>query len=642
MAESVGGKIRNFMVAILIGLLVIAFAVWGVNDVFTQRAGNSVLTVGEAKVSAQEFEDAFERELQTINRDQGSSITNQQAYARGMHDRVLQSLLTDTVIGIDADELGVGVNRRVARNVVKDIPSFQNELTGEFSEDKLNNLLAQNRITRRQFESDIFRSLRRQQTVPAIIGGLEAPAEFAKQQYNFVTEQRKAEIITLTKDAVPVPANPEEAELKTFIDKNGASFTAPEYRRVTMMRLESFDLIPDLEASDEEVKAAFQYKVDLGELGSPETRTIVQITATDEDTAKEAAERLSRGDAPEDVASGLGLVAPQTFEDVVKDAILDTETADAGFSMDEGKAKSILGSLGTYYAVGVVKITPAVTPDFAESRDELRQNVLKEKAAELLYDVTGEVEDAMADGLTLEEISAKVNWPLSYYDFIDRTGKTRDNIRMSGFDFIPGVATDDVLLREIFTSDLGFETDLFETSTQGYAAIRVEDIIDSQMRPFEEIKEEAILAWKNEQVEKSLDELSIELTAKARTEDNTLASVIASVEKGITSEEITIVRATPPQDLSPTVTVGLLDGQIGAITRGKGTVPQTRQIGKLIEIIPNKDGLAGQFLDVLQEQVTSAISSDLQNAYQQAILTENELRQYPEKIKEALGIQTDE
>ena len=174
MAESIGGKIRNVMVAILIGLLVVAFAVWGVNDVFTQRAGNSVLTVGDAKVTSQEFEDAFERELQTINRDQGSSITNQQAYARGMHNQVLQRLLTDTVIGIDADQLGVGVNRRVARNVVKDIPSFQNELTGEFSEEKLNNRLAQNRITRRQFEDDVFRSLRRQQTVPAIIGGLEA------------------------------------------------------------------------------------------------------------------------------------------------------------------------------------------------------------------------------------------------------------------------------------------------------------------------------------------------------------------------------------------------------------------------------------------------------------------------------------
>ena len=46
MAESIGGKIRNVMVGVLIGLLVVAFAVWGVNDVFTQRAGNSVLTIG--------------------------------------------------------------------------------------------------------------------------------------------------------------------------------------------------------------------------------------------------------------------------------------------------------------------------------------------------------------------------------------------------------------------------------------------------------------------------------------------------------------------------------------------------------------------------------------------------------------------
>jgi len=641
MAESIGGKIRNVMVAVLIGLLVVAFAVWGVNDVFTQRAGNSVLTIGDAKVTSQEFEDAFERELQTINRDQGSSITNQQAYARGMHNSVLQSLLTDTVIGIDADELGVGVNRRVARNVVKEIPSFQNELTGEFSEEKLNSLLAQNRITRRQFENDIFRSLRRQQTVPAIIGGLEAPSDFATQRYNFITEQRKAKILTITKDAVSEPEEPTEEELKSFVETNGAQYTAPEYRRFAMMRLETFDLTPDMEATDEEINAAFQYRIELGELGSPETRTIVQITATDEDSAKEAADRLARGDDPQDVASGLGLVAPQTFEDVQKEAILDPETADAGFTMKEGEAKSLLGSLGTYYAVGVQKVTPAVIPDLAESKDELRETVLKEKAAEQLYEITGEIEDAMADGMTLEEISAKVNWPLSYYDYIDRSGLTQDDIRMSGFSVIPGVATDDLLLREIFTSDLGFETDLFETGTEGYAAIRVDDIIDSKMRDFEDVKDKAIIAWKNEKIGQALDELMIELAAKAR-EGESLISLTSAAEKGITVDDVVIVRSSPPQDLSPQVSLGMLDGQLGAIARGQGRTVQTRQIGQLEEIVPNQDGLAGQFLDVLQEQATTAISSDLQNAYQQAILAENELREYPDKIKQALGIQTDE
>lgn len=641
MAESVGGKLRNFMVAILVGLLVVAFAVWGVNDVFTARAGDAVITVGDAEISSQEFTEAFERELQTLNRDNSSSVTNQQAYAQGLHNRVLQELLTDTVIRIDADELGVGVNRRVARDVVKDIDSFKNELTGEFSEEKLNSLLAQNRITRKQFEDDIFRTLRRQQTVPAIIGGLQAPAEYATQRYNFITEQRKADVLTITAEAVPAPAEPTEDELKAFIETNGVAYTAPEYRRVVMLRLEPFDLTPDMEATEEEVKASFQYKIDLGEIGSPETRSVVQITATDEDTAKKAAEQLARGDDAIAVASGLGLVEPEIYTNTLKDSILDPETADAAFTLAQGEAKALLGSLGNWYAVGVTAINAAQTPDYEAQKDELREELLTAKAKEALYDITGEIEDAMTDGMTLEEIAEKVGWPLSYYDYVDRSGTTRDGVRMNGFSAIPGLATDDKLLREIFVSDLGFETDLFETSTEGYASIRVEDIIDSTMRPFEEVKDQATTAWKASQTGEALDELAVELASKLQTGED-INAVARAIEKGASVEEIVIVRAQPPRTLGNAVVLGMLDGAEGAVSRGPGPRGVTRQVAKLTAIVPNQDGLAGQFLDVLQEQATSAISSDLQNAYQQSILRENELREFPAKVQAALGITNDQ
>jgi len=637
MAESIGGKFRNFMVAILVGLLVVAFAVWGVNDVFTARAGNAVITVGDAEISSAEFEEAFARELQTINRDNNSSVTNRQAYAQGIHNRVLQNLLTDTVIGIDADELGVGVNRSVARDVVKDIPSFQNDLTGEFSEDKLNSILAQNRITRKQFEDDIFRTLRRQQTVPAIIGGLQAPAEYATQRYNFITEQRKADVLTITADAVPAPREPTEDELKAFIDQNSVAYTAPEYRRVVMLRLEPFDLTPDMDATDEELEAAFQYQIDLGAIGSPETRSVVQITATDEETAKKAAEQLARGDDAVAVAAGLGLVDPEIYTDVLKDAILDPETADAAYGLEEGKAMAVLGSLGNWYAVGVTAINAAVIPDFETQKDEIRETLLTEKAKEALYDITADIEDAMTDGLTLEEISAKVGWPLSFYDYIDRTGMTRDGIRMRGFSAIPGIAADDILLREVFTSDLGFETDLFETSTEGYASIRIENIIDSKMRPFEEVKDAATSAWKAQQTGEALDALAAELASKLQTGE-AISAVAKTVENGASVEEVVIVRAQPPRTLGNVVVLGMLDGAVGAVSRGPGPQGVTRQVAKLTQIVPNQDGLAGQFLDVLQEQATQAISSDLQNAYQQAILRENELREFPEKVQAALGI----
>lgn len=641
MAESVGGKLRNFMVAILVGLLVVAFAVWGVNDVFTARAGDAVITVGDAEISSREFSDAFERELQTINRDNSSSVTNQQAYAQGLHNQVLQELLTDTVIGIDADELGVGVNRRTARDVVKEISSFKNELTGEFSEEKLDSLLAQNRITRKQFEDDIFRTLRRQQTVPAIIGGLQAPAEYATQRYNFITEQRKADVLTLTADSVPLPAEPTEDELRAYIDTNGVAYTAPEYRRVVMLRLEPFDLTPDMEATEEEVRAAFQYKIDLGEIGSPETRSVVQITATDEETAKKAAEQLARGDDAMAIAAGLGLVEPEIYSDALKDNILDPETADAAFTLKQGEAKALLGSLGNWYAVGVTAINPAQTPDYDAQKEQLREDLLTDKAKEAIYDITGEIEDAMTDGMTLEEISERVGWPLSYYDYVDRSGTTRDDVNMRGFSAIPGLATDDKLLREIFVSDLGFETDLFETTTEGYAAIRVEDIIDSTMRPFEEVKDQATTAWKASKIGEALDELAAELAGKLQTGED-INAVAKTIEKGASVEEIVIVRAQPPRTLGNVVVIGMLDGAVGAVSRGAGPQGVTRQVAKLTAIVPNQDGLAGQFLDVLQEQATSAISSDLQNAYQQAILRENELREYPAKVQAALGITNDQ
>ena len=641
MAESFGGKMRNLMVTILIGLLVVAFAVWGVNDVFTQRAGDAVISVGKAEVSTDEFEEAFQRELATLNRDQGSSLTNQQAHAQGLHNQVLQRLLTDTVIGIDADELGVGVNRRVARDVVKQVENFQNELTGEFSEDKLNEILAQNRITRKQYEDDVFKSLRRQQTVPAIIGGLEAPGAFAEQRYNFITEQRKTQILTLDAAAVPAPAEPTEEELKAYIDDNGARYIAPEYRQVVMLRQETFDFTPDLTVTADELQAAFQYRIDLGEIGSPETRDVVQITATSEEVAAQAAERIARGDDPAEVASGLGLVSPQLYDDVLKESIFDPETAKTAFELDEGKAKAILGSLGNWYAVGVTEITEAVVPDFDEQKGDLRNTILKEKAGELLYEVSDQIEDAMADGLTLEEISERLDIPLSYYDYFDRSGKTTDGIRLAGFTGIPGVATDDTLLREIFTSDIGYETDLFETGTEGFAAIRVENVIESTRRPFEEIKEAATLAWKAQQTSEALDELAAELALKARNGE-TLDALAASVEKGASVSDLIIVRATPPQDISPQVTLGMLEGEIGAISRGKTTDGQSRNIGKLLDIIPNSDGVAGQFLDVLQEQATAAISSDLQNAYQQAILADHPLRENQAKIRQALGIDNDQ
>ena len=634
---SIGGKIRNILVGILIGLLVLAFAVWGVNDVFTPNSGNSVIEVGDTKVSAEEFDDAFSLELSRIAQESGQGLTNEQAYARGLHNQVLQRMVTDAVISEDADDLGVGVNRRDAKKYIEGIDTFKNEITGQFDETKLNGILARNRITREQFEKDTLRNLRRDQSIPAIIGGIEAPAEFASRYFDFISEQRRATLLTLNEAAIDPIADPDDETLKAYIQTNAASYMAPEYRSFIALRFEPSDFTNDLTVTEAEIKDAFDYRIELGEIGSKETRDVTLINAADEAVAKQAAERMAGGEDPIAVALSLGLASPDIFTEVTQNTLVEPESATAAFEISEGEAKAVLGSLGTWIAVYIPNINEAVVPNFDEAKEELRDTLLAEKAQDKLYDIVGDVEDAMLQNMTLEEIAENMNVSLQEFDFIDRSGTTMDGLKMSGFERIPGVASDDAFLKEVFTSDLGFETDVFETTTGGYASIRVEDIVDTTMRPFQDVKERALTAWRNEQIAEALTQKSIDIAAEIRG-GKSFEAMAAELGEGAELRELGLARMTPPRDVGPRVVVDLLAAKPGAIVRGAGIRQSTYHIARLDKIQPNKDGLAGQFLDVLQERVTGELSGDIQNAYQQAVLKENELRQYPDKVRSTLGL----
>ncbi len=643
MAQSIGSKIQAILVGILIALLVLAFAVWGINDVFSPSGKNAAMSLGKHEVTSQEFELEFRRELASLAQTEGRQLPHQEAFDRGIHRQVLQRLLTSKVIEVDADELGIGVNSRSALDYVAEIEVFRDELTGKFSEQKLNEILAQQRppISRAAFEQNLINDLRQRQTIPAINGGVVAPLKFAQQRYQYLTEQRRAQVLTLTDQAISAPPEPTDEDLQTYMDENPIQFTAPEYRRISLIRLEARDMLPDLEITKAELDDLFKYKIELGEVGSPETRSLAQITASDEATALKAVGRLNAGDNPYTVASLLNLIEPITYENVQPEAILDPETAKAAFEFENGEAKAILGSLGNWYAVVVNSVTPAVTPDFDSIKSELEAELLQSKAEEKLFDITPKIEDALDEGASLEEAAEAAGVPYASIDFFDRSGTTIDGLRLAGFQGLEGIADDETILTETFINDMGYPTDLFETSTGGWAVLRIDDIRESQRRPFEDVRDAAKTAWTTQKINEALDDIARDLAARAQ-DGESLIDIATSIDNGARVDTVILVRSNPGNRLGPQVAAGLLDSAVGDIERGPGPQPLTRQVAKLTDIIANQDSLAGQYADILQDQATAAIRSDLNQAYQAAVLSEHPVNEYPDTIKSILGLDTAE
>ena len=642
MAQSIGGKIRGAFVAVLVGLLVLAFAVWGVNDIFVPGVRNAVVSVGDASVSTRDFNRDLQSRLREIAAQRGEGLTNEEAFQQGVHRDLLTQYQVQLAIEKDAQDLGVGVNRGDAKAYIEAIPAFRSDITQEFDRNKLEQALARTRngYTIKKFEEDILRDLRRVQTVEAIVGGIQAPSGFAKRQFDFLSEQRKATILTLNKDAVPTPETPSDEVLQAYLDQNAARYTAPEYRQVTMIRLEPSGFLPDVagEITEQDVQDEFDSRIARGTLGTKASRDVVVLSAPDEATAQDAASRLTAGEEPALVANALGLVSPDRFDGVQENQLLDPATDDTAFVLEEGEALASENSLGGWEAIYVPSVTAATTPVFSSIEPEIRRTLGEDKAKGRIFDISNDMDTRLINGDTLESIATDLDLPMESYDYIDRLGQTRDGLTLNGSSRIPGIAQDDELLRLIFTEDIGFDTDIYPTTQDGIVAFRVTDVIDSTIRPLNDVRDQVVAAWNNDQIRDALTERGLALAQEIR-DGRSLEDIAEELGAAATIAERGISRAQPPRDIAGAVVVDLLTSDVGDLARGTGAVPLTYTLARLDTVTPNSDGLAGEILDTVQSNIGAEISGDIQNAYRLAILKEHELREYPEQVRAIMGIE---
>ena len=642
MAQSVGGKIQNFLVLFLIGLLVLAFAVWGVSDIFVQRAKNAVVSVGDESISTREFSRDLQARLREIAVQRGEGLTNEEAFQQGIHSELLTRYQVRLAIEKDAQDLGVGVNRADAKAYIESNPRFWSEITQEFSREKLELALSQSRsgVSIKMYEEEVLENLRRIQTVEAIVGGIQAPSGFAKRQFDFLSEQRKATVLTINKDAVPPPEAPSDEVLQTYLEENAARYTAPEYRQITMIRLEPSGYLPDVagEITEEDVQAEYDSRVARGVIGTKGSRDVVVLTAPDQPTAEDAVARLKAGETPELVAAALGLVSPDNFTGVQKDQLLDPVTDAAAFALKKGEAKASENSLGTWEAIFVPNVIEASLPAFAAVEAEIRRTLGEEMAKDQIFDISDELDERLINGDNLESIATALDLPMESYDFINRVGQTQDGLTLNGFAGIPGIAQDDELLRRIFTEDIGFDTDIIETAQEGYAAFRVTDVIDSQVKPLSEVRDDVLKAWESDQINEALTQRGLDLADEIRS-GRSLEDIAEELGSAATIEERGISRAQPPRDISGQVVVELLTSEVGEVARGSGAVPLTYTLARLDTIIPNSDGLAGEILDTVQSNIGSEISGDIQNAYRLAILKEHKFIEYESQVRAVMGLE---
>src|ERR1700743_587818 len=95
------------IMAVVMGVLIVSFGIWGIADIFRGFGQSTLGQVGHTEISLNEFRQIYTDRLQQIGRQFGRPLTQEQARAFGFDRQGLQQTLAEAALDEKARPLGL-------------------------------------------------------------------------------------------------------------------------------------------------------------------------------------------------------------------------------------------------------------------------------------------------------------------------------------------------------------------------------------------------------------------------------------------------------------------------------------------------------------------------------------------------------
>lgn len=489
MLETLRKHSSSIVVKALMFLLVLSFAAWGIGDYIRRGAEDLPLaTVGDVRISQAQYEYEWQSEINRLRSVLGPQFGREQARALGLPESVMNRLVNDTLFDLGAKSLGIVVSDANLRATIEANPSFRGPL-GAFDRARFQQVLQTVGMTESRYIALLRADLTRQQLLASVDPGKLAPALLVHAIYRERNEKRAFAYVAIEDQAVPAPAEPDEAALAQYHRDHAKDFTAPEYRALTVLSFNADELAKEIKVSDAELQEAYEARA--GEFQTPERRALQQILVADEAKAKQAYELLREGRDFAAVAKEVAGMAPDaiTIGTLAKNQLL-TELAEPVFAVKEGDVTTPVKSPLGWHLVRAAKIEPATHQTLAQVRDALAMAVAREKAIDGLVSLANRVEDALGGGAKLEEAAARFNLKIAKIPAIDPRGLDPAGKPVDGLP--PGES----FLPITFETAEGSDSPLTDTGQDGYFIGHVDKVTPPALKPLAQVRDHVLAAWR--------------------------------------------------------------------------------------------------------------------------------------------------
>jgi len=464
----------------LIILLVFAFSIWGVGDIFRGYNANILAQIGNRELNSQSYLFNFNREVSRISNQLERIITTEEAINSGLHYQILDRSLVELSANAASDQIGLTASDDAIKKRILSTNAFKNAFN-QFDRNIFEQIIRQNGLTEDSFlvlerDSHVLSQLSR-----SIFKDINPPKALNDLLFKYQFERRNVEYIIISPDEISQGNDLEKNEIERFYSENINLYKTKETRDFSIISLNIADLSKLENVSDEEINIF--YEDNKYNYYEPEKRSYYLIPYFSNEEAIKALEDFNSNN---------------DINKILIDRNLDITDVDQGLiTFDEGISESVSsaafnapinklsGPTESPFGPSLIYINEIISEKeikIEDIKDQIITDIQKDKAKDKIYNLYGEIEDLRADGKTLEEIAEEKSLLIESFKNINNVGQRIDG------SIIKNQSLEE-LLNLIFLNDVDEDLEPYEDNEGNLNFFRIDNINYSQQIPLDEVRE---------------------------------------------------------------------------------------------------------------------------------------------------------
>ena len=513
MLGAIRNKSKGWVAYLIVGLITVPFALFGIQDYASRSANTAIAKVDGEDIDINIYYQELSTQQRNLQQQLGAAYT--QEIDNVLKQNLLDSLINEKLIENYANSLDIVTLDDEVKSVIEMNQAFL--VDGVFSQDRYLQLLRLNSYSPAAYEIAQSKALNREQIKRNLSGSAFMSSTQTKQLNDLASQEREVSYLALNTENYKDEVSVSQSQISDYFNENRSSFVEGRKVKVDFVEL-TLDSMEEPESpSNDDLKNLYDDNAEL--YTNPERRRAQHILVESEELAKDLLNQIKEGADFAELAKANSEDTSSSEEGgdlgFFERELMGAEFDEAAFAMNIGDVSEVVTTdYGYFHIIKLTDIEPETMQSFDEVQEQLVSLYIRTAKEKLLF---GSLEEFM--NLSYEEsldmVADQFGLELQTSDFFGE-GSSQYDPKFVASAFSSAVIDD------------GENSEVMEISPEKFVVLALSDLQSEREKDLSEVEGQIESVLKTLAAKEIIDNLAENIASALSSGDEQTANQLIS------------------------------------------------------------------------------------------------------------------